>query len=41
MFQTAELGFSTIAEAKRLGMDATCDANGLIDNRLFPYKSSS
>jgi hypothetical protein len=41
MFQTAELGFSTIAEAKRLGMDATCDAKGLIDNGLFPYKSSS
>ncbi|KAF8335643.1 hypothetical protein F5887DRAFT_921052 [Amanita rubescens] len=39
MFQTAELGVSTIAEAKRFGMDATCDAKGLIDNGLFPYNN--
>lgn len=39
MFQTAELGVSTMGKAKRLGIDATCDVKGLIDNGLFPHIS--
>ncbi|KAF8077782.1 hypothetical protein FPV67DRAFT_1662574 [Lyophyllum atratum] len=38
MFQTAELGVASIKEAKAAGMDATCDANGLIHQGLFPQR---
>lgn len=36
MFQTAELGVPTVAEARRRGMDATSDAQELIRRGMFP-----
>jgi hypothetical protein len=36
MFQTAELGYNTVAEAKKNGLDGVCDAQEFIDKGLFP-----
>ncbi|KAF8067612.1 hypothetical protein FPV67DRAFT_1449249 [Lyophyllum atratum] len=36
MFQTAELGVASIKEAKAAGIDATCNANAWIEQKLFP-----
>jgi hypothetical protein len=36
LFQTSELGFATVASAKKAGVDATCDAHSLIDEGLLP-----
>lgn len=36
MFQTAELGFSTIAKARLANAPHTCDPSSLIDKGLFP-----
>lgn len=36
MFQTAELGCSSVGEAKKAGLDGQCDAQGLIRDGYFP-----
>jgi hypothetical protein len=36
MFQSAELGFSTVQEARDAGVSVTSDSNDLIDEGLFP-----
>lgn len=36
MFQTSELGFGSVTEAKKVGLDGQCDTQGLIRDGYFP-----
>ncbi|KAL0578206.1 hypothetical protein V5O48_003781 [Marasmius crinis-equi] len=39
MFQTTELGFNTVAQARAAGAETTCDAEKWLEKGIFPYVS--